>query len=103
MKLWNAATAVACTSLLLTAGVRAEEPAKTPAAVKAAPAKAPAMDPKAIMDAYMKMATPGDAHKWIAKGEGTWDAKVTMFQPGQPPAESAGTMEAKMKLDGRWL
>ena len=86
MKLWNAAAGLACASLLLTPALRAEEPAakpapaRTPAAAKAAPAKAPLMDEKAIQEVWMKMATPGDAHKWIAKSEGTWDCKVTMYE-----------------------
>jgi Protein of unknown function (DUF1579) len=109
MKLWNAAAAVACASLLLAGVGLAQEPpakaaeAKKPVATKAASAKAPVMDEKAMQEMWTKLATPGDAHKWIAKGEGSWDAKVTMYEPDKPPTESTGVMESKLKLGGRWL
>ena len=59
---------------------------------------------KAMMDVWMKAATPGDAHHKLAALEGTWDAKVmTWMAPGAPPEVSGGTMTNKMILGGRYL
>lgn len=57
---------------------------------------------KAEMDAWMKAGTPGDMHKWLARGVGTWDAVVKMTMPGEPSSESVGTMKVEMVLDGRY-
>ena len=59
---------------------------------------------KAAMDAMMKAATPGDAHKKLASMVGTWDVTVKMFpQPGAPAQESKGSSENKWVLGGRWV
>ncbi len=60
---------------------------------------------KAQMDAMMRAATPGDAHKKLASMIGTWDAKVKMYpmQPGAPVQESTGVSENKWVLGGRWV
>ncbi len=73
-------------------------PAATPAGMP------PEMTPeqKAEMDAWMKAGTPGDMHKWLARGVGTWDAVVKMTMPGEPSSESVGTMKVEMVLDGRY-
>jgi len=43
-------------------------------------------DQKAAMEAMMKAASPGDAHKKLASFVGNWDALVkTWMQPGAPP------------------
>jgi Protein of unknown function (DUF1579) len=59
---------------------------------------------KAQMDAWMKAATPSDAHKKLQDMVGTWDAKVTMWPaPGQPPQVSTGTSRNTSILGGRWI
>jgi len=69
-------------------------------------AKAPdkAAQQKAAMDAMMRAATPGDAHKKLNAMAGTFDAKVkTWPEPGAPPMESAGKSVNEWVLGGRWL
>ena len=64
----------------------------------------PSAQEKAMMEAWTKYATPGDAHKKMAASEGSWTAKVTQWMaPGAPPAESTATAEFKMILGGRYL
>jgi len=59
---------------------------------------------KAAMEAWMKAATPGDAHKALNSMVGTWDTKVSAWMaPGQPPMVSTGTSENKWVLGGRWV
>ena len=69
--------------------------------------KKPAADPsqdKAMMEAWMKFATPGEAHKKMAALEGSWDAKVKQWMaPGAPPSESAATADFKVILGGRYM
>ena len=63
-----------------------------------------AADQKAQMDAMMKAATPGEAHKKLGAMVGTFNADVKMFmQPGAPPAVGAGVAENSWALDGRWV
>ncbi len=63
-----------------------------------------AMDEKAMMEAWAKFATPGDAHKMLATSVGTWDTTVkSWWQPGAPPMESKGTAENRMIMGGRFL
>src|SRR3954447_12944986 len=59
---------------------------------------------KAEMDAMMKAATPGDAHKKLSPMAGSWNAEVKMWMaPGAPPAGGNGVSENTWALDGRWL
>jgi hypothetical protein len=59
---------------------------------------------KAAMDAMMKAASPGEAHKKLAGMVGTWDATVKMYNaPGAPAQVSTGTSENKLVLGGRWV
>lgn len=68
------------------------------------PAAPPSADEKAMMEAWMKYATPGEVHKKMAAMEGSWTAKVTNWMaPGAPAAESTATAEFKMLLGGRYL
>jgi Protein of unknown function (DUF1579) len=65
---------------------------------------APSAEEKAAMDAMMKAATPGEAHKKLDAMVGTWDSKVKMWMaPGAPPAESGGTSVNQWVLGGRYL
>ncbi|MGQ0810383.1 MAG: DUF1579 domain-containing protein [Nitrospiraceae bacterium] len=62
------------------------------------------MDPQAMMEAYQKLATPGEQHKQLAGLAGSWTTKTKEWmEPGKPPTESSGTVEMKMVLDGRFL
>lgn len=68
------------------------------------PGKAPSADEQAMMDAVMKLATPGDAHKKLDRSVGTFDATVKMWmKPGAPPDVSQGKLESKWILDGRFV
>ncbi len=59
---------------------------------------------KAMMDAMMKAATPGDAHKKLNAMAGTFDAKIKMWmEPGAPAMESSGKAVNEWVLGGRWL
>ena len=61
-------------------------------------------DPKAIMEAYKKLAIPGEPHHLFATLVGSW-ATVTKewMDPNQPPIESKGAEEIRMLLGGRFL
>jgi Protein of unknown function (DUF1579) len=62
------------------------------------------MDPQAMMEAYAKLATPGEPHKQLATLAGSWTTKTKEWmEPGKPPTESNGNVEMKMILDGRFL
>ena len=62
------------------------------------------MDQQAMMEAYMKLATPGEPHKLFATLAGSWTTKTkSWMEPGKPPMESTGSAEMKMLLDGRFL
>jgi hypothetical protein len=71
-----------------------------------APAGAPAMSPEQqkMMDNMMKAMQPGENHKRLASFAGSWTTHVKVWMmPGQPPAESDGTMEAKWVMGGRYM
>lgn len=81
-------------SLVLTASVAMAKEKK--------PAKE--MDPKAMMEVYQKLATPGEPHRLFATLAGSWTTTTKEWmEPGKPPTESTGTAEMKMLLDGRFL
>ena len=64
----------------------------------------PQMTPeqKAEMEAYMKAATPGAQHEWLASTAGNYTLKIKSWnEPGGPAMEEAGTATRKMMLDGR--
>ncbi len=57
-----------------------------------------------MMEAYEKLATPGEPHKLLAKMEGVWITKSKMWMdPSMPPEESTGTTDNKMLYSGRFL
>ncbi len=61
-------------------------------------------DPQAMMEAYQKLATPGEPHTLLASLSGSWTTKTKEWmEPNKPPTESAGTADFKMLLDGRFL
>ena len=62
------------------------------------------MDKQAMMDAYKKLAIPGEPHKQLASLAGSWSTKTKEWMdPSKPPMESTGTCEEKVLLDGRFL
>jgi hypothetical protein len=87
--LFGAALLLVCASVSM-----ADEPKKP---------QQPSAEEKAAMEAMMKAATPGDMHKKMSVMIGTFDAKVTMYTPGQPPAESTATSESAWVLGGRFV
>ena len=67
-------------------------------------AKAGPPDEKAMMDAMMKAATPGEPHKKLEAMVGTFDATVKMWMdPSKPPEESAGKSESRWVLGNRYV
>lgn len=61
----------------------------------------PAMDSAAQVKAYMDYCTPGEMHKWMASMNGKWAAEGKMWMDeNKPPAETKGTVENRMVLNG---
>lgn len=59
---------------------------------------------KAMMEAWMKVATPGEAHKMLEPFVGSWDTASTMWEaPGAPAQTSTGTAENSWVLGGRYV
>jgi len=83
---------IAAAFLLCTTAALAEE------------AKAPSPQEQAMMEKYMKAATPGPEHQQMAKMVGKWNLKVTAWMaPGAPPQTSNGTAEFRSILGGRYI
>jgi hypothetical protein len=64
----------------------------------------PAMTPEqvAMMEAYQKAGTPGEAHAALAKMAGTYDLEITSWEaPDAPPSVEKGTATRAMVLGGR--
>lgn len=62
-----------------------------------------AVDSATEMKAWMDYATPGDAHKMLAKSDGNWTAQTTMWmKAGASPTTSTGAMSNKMIMGGRY-
>jgi|SRR5579864_2457974 hypothetical protein len=80
--------------------LHAADPQAQAASAPSADAQAKA---KAEMEAYMKLAQPGEHHKHLGNLAGKWKTSGQMFNPGQPPMEMTGTMEASWILGGRYL
>jgi len=60
-----------------------------------------AMD--AGMQAWMEYMSPGEMHKMLEKGTGTWHTKVTMWNsPDSEPIVSEGTTVNEMIMGGRY-
>ena len=55
------------------------------------------------MKAWQEYMTPSATHEMIAKANGTWTAKTTMWMmPDSKPMENEGTMTNEMILGGRY-
>lgn len=66
----------------------------------------PPMSPEeqAMMEAFQKAGTPGEAHAAIAKSAGDYTLEVKSWHaPGAPPTTEAGTATRRMILGGRVL
>jgi hypothetical protein len=56
------------------------------------------------MESMMKAMTPGEQQKKLARMVGDWTFTNKMWMaPGQPPAESGGTMRADLLMGGRYI
>jgi hypothetical protein len=61
-------------------------------------------DFQASMEAWQKLATPGEPHKLLASRVGSWGTKTRHWMgPDEPPMEFTGSCERKMILGGRFL
>src|SRR4051794_39094081 len=66
--------------------------------------KKPSADEKAMMDAYMKLAMPGEHHKKLDTLAGNWTYQAKFGMPREaPPMEMAGKTKYAWILDGRYL
>ncbi len=62
-------------------------------------------DQQAMMAEWMKIASPGEAHKHLDYFVGTWKTKTKIYMggPGSAPMESDGQSEIKWVLNGRFI
>ena len=94
LRLWLATATLVTLSI---PGLMAQE-------AKPATTAAPSADAKAMMDAWMKAATPGDAQKKLSPMVGSFNVSVKSWMaPGAPPMESTGTSENTWALDNRYV
>jgi hypothetical protein len=67
-----------------------------------APAAQMSPEEKAAMEAWIRAATPGEQHAWLASLAGTWSFQGTFWSaPGTEPSKSQGTAERTALLGGR--
>jgi hypothetical protein len=61
-------------------------------------------DMAAMMQAWQKYATPGEAHQALKQLAGSWTCSVKMWMaPGAPAQESPATEDAKMIMGDRYV
>jgi hypothetical protein len=61
------------------------------------------IDSATEMKAWTEYATPGEAHKMLAKTSGTWIGESTSWMAnGAPPMKNKSTLVNKMIMDGRY-
>ncbi|MHC4415178.1 MAG: DUF1579 domain-containing protein [Planctomycetota bacterium] len=59
---------------------------------------------QAMMEAWMKYMTPGEAHGHLAQRAGEWDLQVKIWHdPSLPAEESTATSKIKVIMGGRYL
>jgi hypothetical protein len=64
--------------------------------------KKPEMTPE--MEAWMKLAAPGEHHKHLGHLVGAWTYESTHWEaPGKPPTKSMGTADSTWILGGRFV
>src|SRR5258708_17091516 len=67
-------------------------------------AKEPSAAEKAMMETYLKAATPGPEPQQMARMAGKWKLQVSSWMaPGAPPMKSEATAEFRTILGGRFL
>jgi hypothetical protein len=85
--------ALCCAAALAASPILAADPA----------APGPSPEEMAMMEAYMKAATPGPMHELLKQSVGTYDLTVTSWMaPGTPPQISQATAERTFVL-GRFV
>lgn len=63
----------------------------------------PAAQAMADMETYTKSGMPGEMHRKLAEGAGTWTTTNTMWMaPDMPPMTTTGTATTRMSMDGRF-
>ena len=73
-------------------------------ALAALPAAAQDDMAAAAQEAWLKAATPGPVHAFLAEKAGDWNVKAVMWMaPGADPVVSRSTSHAEMMLGGRFL
>ena len=74
------------------------------AAVAQAPGQEMTPEQKAMMQAWIKSATPGDHHAFLAKLAGNWKTSVTFWMAaGAPGDKSSGTATLTPMMNNRYL
>src|SRR5512136_2799469 len=59
---------------------------------------------QAAMEAWMKVATPGEGHKALEPMIGSWNVDSTMWEkPGETPQKGGGVAEDSWVLGGRFV
>lgn len=95
---------VALMPATLHAGEKKKEEKEAAEQAKEAMHRSGDVDQEAMMEAYEKAATPGQAHAKLADHAGTWNATVKMWmEPGGEPMVTEGSFEREMILGGRVL
>ncbi|HET6203529.1 MAG TPA: DUF1579 family protein [Planctomycetota bacterium] len=75
-----------------------------PAGLAAARLLAQEGKPEDATARFLRLSRPGPHHEHLAAFAGSYDARMRVAQvPGKEPAETKGTVEARMILDGRFL
>lgn len=88
-----AVTAAAVTAAVLPAASAAQEHEDASSAETAA-----------MMEAYEKAGTPGEAHEALARTAGTWTATVRYWmEPGGEPSEMEGSVKITPVMGGRFI
>jgi hypothetical protein len=73
-------------------------------ALASAQEKPAAGEQQLAMEAYLKAGALNENHEFLKKMAGSWDVQVTSWMaPGQPPSVSKSTVQADIRLGGRYL
>jgi len=61
------------------------------------------MDQNAMMEAWMKASTPGEAHQRLAPMVGVWSAETTVWMGDNEPMVQRGAVQKEWMLDNRFI